>query len=288
MIRFLSMCTLVALAAAAPLQAQGGQVSRGRYTFVNTRLSIEVTTDLPGLLRVMHGAVGEVDVTARAPGGLVTSSLGGRTSDVLHITALGGRRLDAIVSVPPQVWVNIHVPGSGSAAVFSGLNDTKTYHWGPASERENRASAPLPPPDSDGLYTLDTGSSAPAEVSISGASSLESVSVHLGEPGYSVRADAPIETTSNPGITRLRVTDSAGRPARVIVDVPGRTRAFTLRLNEAAALVVSGGRVRSICGTSVTDQWLSGNRRWVTFSPPRTRPQCAIPMAASRTQASGH
>jgi hypothetical protein len=130
--RAITTAVLAALVLAATgASAQSADVVRRTYTFVATDLEIHVVASTPGRLRLMHGGWGEVDVTGRSPDGIVATALsdGNGNGGVLTLTTLGGSRADFIVVVPPEVRVQIRLPGATTASVFDRTHDVTTYPW---------------------------------------------------------------------------------------------------------------------------------------------------------------
>src|SRR6476661_806657 len=87
---------------AAPAAAQK-DVARHSFTFLDNNLTIQVISEHAGVLRVMRGEFGRVEVAARAPDGVPGFSLGGREGHDLLLTSVGSEKVDYIVVVPEEV-----------------------------------------------------------------------------------------------------------------------------------------------------------------------------------------
>lgn len=118
---------LLALPAAGG--AQHPEVRHERLTFLGTELTIDVLTDAPGSLRLIHGQPGQVEVTARAPGGVAGFGLAGEDRTRLELTAAGAGQVYYIVVVPSDARVHIRLPGRPVPELFGTLQRTATYRW---------------------------------------------------------------------------------------------------------------------------------------------------------------
>src|SRR5688500_12699477 len=94
---FLSVLAAALLLDSTHAVAQEYELTRRSYSFFDTSLTIEVVSDVPGRLQVVRGENGRVEVAARVPGGIPAFALGGRTSDRLRLTALGGESAEFVV-----------------------------------------------------------------------------------------------------------------------------------------------------------------------------------------------
>ena len=88
---------------AIPAVAQEWQVSRERFAFVGTRLTVQVDVDAAGSLQLIRGEPGRIRVAGRSQDGFVTSGLA--EDDRLTLGAAGAGPVDYMIAVPENVWV---------------------------------------------------------------------------------------------------------------------------------------------------------------------------------------
>jgi hypothetical protein len=119
----------LSLALPAAGAAQQNEVRHERLTFVGTELTIHLLTDAPGSLRLIHGQPGQIEVTARAPGGVAGFGLAGEDRGRLELTAAGAQQVDYVVVVPSDARVHIRLPGDLAAKPFGTLQRTAIYRW---------------------------------------------------------------------------------------------------------------------------------------------------------------
>lgn len=122
--------TLFLLAAVnLPGHAQEPGVTRERFAYLGSTLEIKVLTEAPGTLRLIHGQPGEIDVSARAIGGMASVGLSGGDTGSLNLTAVSGERVEYLVVVPEDVRVRILLPDRPVAEVFGARKSAETYSW---------------------------------------------------------------------------------------------------------------------------------------------------------------
>lgn len=266
---------VLALLVAMPLAAQEWQVAREQFTFVGTRLTIQVDVEAPGTLRLIRGQPGSVRVASRSQRGFTASGLA--DDDRLTLSAAGAGPVDYLVAVPENVWVDVRLPGWVSGrSVARGRSGT--WDWDAAARSEE---APVtewvPGFDTEGqwmetLYTTYTRPLAPAEVRVPDLSTVDRVSVRVEGAQFKVTTGRPLAVQE--GSRQELVIRPADPPMDVVLYIPSGTSPFTLRLGGATALTIDGATVTTLCAP-VTDQRLSNGRRWFTFNPLGGSLRCA-------------
>src|SRR5262245_10860711 len=113
------------LVSALPVDAQE-DVRRRSFVFLDNNLTIEVLSEDAGVLRVVRGEAGLLEVAARAPNGFASFALGGREENELRLTALGNRA-EYIVVVPEDAYVRVRLPGKPTEVLS---RPASTYTWG--------------------------------------------------------------------------------------------------------------------------------------------------------------
>lgn len=264
-----------ALLLASPLAGQEWQVAREQFTFVGTRLMIQVEADAPGTLRLIRGQPGTVRVASRAQEGFTTSGLA--EDDRLTLTAAGDGPVDYLVAVPENVWVDVRLPGwVAGRSVARGR--AATWDWNvTARPTQDPITAWVPGLDTEGkwmdaLYTTFSRDLAPAEVSVPDLSTVARISVRVEGGRFKVSTGRPLSVQE--GSRQELVIRPAAPPMDVVLYVPAGTSPFTLRLGGATALTIDGTTVTTLC-EPVIDQRLSNGRRWFTFNPLDGALRCA-------------
>lgn len=120
---------LLLLALTSPVAAQDPGVARQRFTFLDHNLLIEVQTDAPGTLRILRGEAGLIDAAGSASPGFVSFGLAQRGRPRLSLTAVRAERVDYIVVVPPDVRVEVRLPGRRDTELLGSLRETATFKW---------------------------------------------------------------------------------------------------------------------------------------------------------------
>ncbi len=255
---------LVAVAVAAPLTAQEWQVARERFTFVGTRLAIDIDVEAPGSLRLIRGEPGTIRVASRARQGFTTSGLA--DGDRLTLGAAGAGPVDYLVSVPENAFVNVRLPGR-SLGERVARGQTGQWEWN-ATERPERAPVtewlPEPGPGDRPFYTTFVRDRVPEEVSVPDLETVARVSVRIEGDRFRVYTSRPL--AMDEGSPRSLVIIPARPPMDLVLAVPPQTETFTLRLGGRTALIVEGSTVTTLC-VPLTEQRLSNDRRWFTFNP---------------------
>lgn len=87
----------------------------------------------------MRGRAGQIEVTARALGGIARAGLAGDEASELTLTTVGADEVDYLVIVPEDLRVNIKLPDRHASEVFGTLQDVGTYVWEAARPRNRRS-----------------------------------------------------------------------------------------------------------------------------------------------------
>lgn len=255
------------LALSAPVRAQGAGVERRSFTYLGSRLTVQVRDSVPGVVRLARGQGGEVRVLARARGGFATAALDTDGPDELNLTSVGARRVEYLVVVPSRVRVEVRLPGKDVDEDFGRLSSTATFSWegveAPATERGAAPTTPDAPTTATPFLAYE-GSRAPARVEIPVPGRIRTLTVRIEGDRFRVTASRPLEVS--PGDAAVLEIDPARGGLDVGVELPAGLGAFTLRIGGATALVVESGRARALCAP-VTSQRLADGVRVFTFDP---------------------
>lgn len=132
--RFVEQWLAVAISCAlcaAPAAAQDDDVGTARraYPFLGDRLTVHIEADSPGVIRLIRGEDGRLEVAARAEDGFPGFGLADRGGDALVLTAIGADRAEYLVVVPANVRVTVRLPDRHVAEVFAGMDRSATYEW---------------------------------------------------------------------------------------------------------------------------------------------------------------
>jgi hypothetical protein len=263
-----ALATAILLLGAQYAQAQEYELTRRQFNFFDNSLTVEIVADMPGQLQVVRGEPGRIEVAARVPGGVPAFALGGRGGDQLRLTAIGGDHADFVLVIPEDAVVRVKLPDRHSHQVRS-LQRNGHYTWGDVST--GRASAPSPVPVPSRPTTVYSDDMAPRTLHVPRLNAVRTVSVRF--EGSSFKVDGTQFMSVQPGDPTSVEVRTSDQVQDVIVTVPLGTSAFTLRLGGKLAMNVVGGEIRMYC-EPVTEQELSGGRRWYTFAPEMGRMTC--------------
>ena len=259
--RFLLALTLVGVIA-APAAGQK-DVTRRAFTFLDNNLTIQVVSDNAGVLRVMRGESGIVEVRARAPEGVAAASLGGRDGHDLTLTALGSDKVDYIVVVPEEVRVRVILPDRKSLEVAS-TRPTATYSWAEASEKPAEPSGSQAPASGDGMLLSHSSRAVPRILSIPEYAAMTQLDVKFEGSDFRISTSRPVSV--QPGRSDEILFRTGNEPISVVVMLPQNTRDFRLVLGDKTAIEVVDGDVHSYC-QQLIDQKLPDGRRYFTYHP---------------------
>jgi hypothetical protein len=251
---------LLSLLLAAPVVGQR-QVARRQYTYLDQTLTIDVLSDASGVLRIMRGEPGIVEVAARAPKGFPAFALGGRQSDELRLTAMGAESVDFLVIVPEDVRIRVRLPDRRHVEVAS-ANPAATYSWGtnpPPTSVDPRTPAAAP---ADGMYLSYTSESVPRVFSIADVAGVARLEVRFEGNDFRVSTSRPVTLSAG----RSDAIDfRAGQPPlNLVLNVPGNAGEFRLVIGGRTALEARSGDIRPFCEQYIA-QRLEDGRRLYTF-----------------------
>lgn len=268
---------LLALLAAAPVAGQEWLVSRERFRYIGTRLTIDVVSEAPGTLRLIRGQDGWVAVAGRVPVGFTAAGL--TDDDHLTLSAAGTGPVDYMVTVPEGVWVVVRLPDRSRTEAIGGHTRLRTLEWGEAvaaAEVDARSEVSVLPSEElgTGLFTTYTAPLAPRAIAIPDLAAIRNVTVRTGGTRFRIGASRPLSLEpGSPNRFEIRPT---GDPMDLVIEVPDGTAAFELTAAGLPALTLEGGELNPRCGP-LTRQWLSDGRQWVTFTPVDGRLECGPP-----------
>lgn len=257
------------LASAAELSAQERGVARREFPFFDHHLTIEVEAEMPGRLQVVRGEIGRIEAAGRVPGGIATFALGGREGDRLRVTGLGGDHADFVVVVPEDASVRVRLPNRDAHHVNT-LSSGGTYSWqGKRAHQRPGTTIAMPAPDSATVAYSNIVS--PRVLNVAKLTSLRAINIRFEGPTFSVAGTQWMAVKSgNPNLVEVQPGDDV---QDVTISVPLGTRTFELRLGGRLALSMIGPEIRVYC-EPVTEQQLSDNRRWFTFTPSAGKLTC--------------
>jgi hypothetical protein len=276
-----AVAAALALVSAAPLQGQQREINRALFTFGKTTLTVDVSVDTEGTLRVIRGQRGEIRVAARAVDGFADFGLKDRRGNVLQLTAVGTDRVDFIVVVPENVRLRVRLPDRPVSETFGMNQPVGTFSW---------AATPLPAPGhafgepgpetpvlaaaapAPGLNIAHSASTAPRTLAISDETELRRLTVLLEGTRFEVATDRALRLRGGHAST-LEIR-APGAPLDLVVRLPADTREFLLQVGSAPALLIRDGAVSALC-SPVIDQLLDAHRRSFTFTPTDGRLRCA-------------
>lgn len=269
--RLILACAAIA-AVATPVAAQR-DVTRRSYTFFDNNLTIDVVEGASGVLQVMRGEPGRLEVAARAPRGVAGFGLGGRDNNALRLTALGSQRVEYLVIVPEDVRIRVRLPGRSVAEVAS-RRPSATYSWGEESGAEGVWGAAVRagtaaeferPPEGAGPFLSYYSPDAAREVIVSDLGTVNRVELRFEGADFRVYTDRPARV--NDGRTdRLELRGDADQLLNATILLPPATRNFTLVLGGKTAFTVRGTEIRSFCDQLV-QQRLGNGVLVYTFHP---------------------
>jgi len=257
------VASIVLVVLATPLAAQK-DVARRTFTFLDNDLTIEVSDSESGVLQVVRGGRGRVEVAARAPDGIPAFGLGGRGNNALLLTAAGADRVDYVVIVPEDVRIRVRLPGR-PVAETAPRGRTSTFTWGETSGEVPSVAKVMSVPG--GPHTAYYSSEVPREVMLPDPASVAQLTVRFEGTDFRVITDQP--ATVNAGRTdRLVLRGDAGQPLSATLLLPRTARNFTLRLGNSIAMTVRSGEVRTYCEPMVRQR--IGDLPVYTFRPAGT------------------
>jgi hypothetical protein len=270
---------VVGLPAAAAAQEQ--DVTRRTWTFLDNRLDVAVMADAPGVLHVVRGERGRIEVAARSRDGFPGFGLGGSHTRQLRLTAVGSEAVQYLVVVPERVSVRVHLPNGGTTSLAS-RETAASFSWGATDSDDtarhtvmddvhHAAGDALRPTTRGGLFVAHSTTWAPALVDIPDLNAVRSISVRFEGAEFRVAASRPLQVRGgSPSALRI---DVAGDPVDVVLYVPRGRAGFALRSGSATIAESTAGVPRAVCGNVVIQQ-PTAHQTWFTFHPQAGRLDC--------------
>jgi hypothetical protein len=269
----LYVAALATAVLAAPAASQQVDVNRQVFTFVQNRLDLVVLAEAPGVLQVVRGEQGRIEVAARSRDGLAGSGLGGTFTPQLRLMGAGTAGVEYLVMVPEHVSVRVQLPHGGSASL-SPSTAAATYRWGEPAAATAATGAPVPvgaarptaPIESGpgGLFVAHVSTWAPAIVDVPDLTAVRSLSVRFEGAEFRIAASRPLQV--QPGSAERLELRAAGDPLDLVIYVPRQGHAFSLRSGPLPLLESEAGRPRPLCGNVVV-QSPTEQQIWLTFHP---------------------
>jgi len=233
---------LAVVTIAAPVAAQR-DVARRSFTFLDNDLTIDVVGGESGVLQVLRGGNGRIEVAARSAGGIPGFGLGGRDHNALRLTATTAGHVEYLVIAPEDVRIRVRLPGRGTPEVVS-RRPSATYTWGETPAETPSVETMLS--TAGGPYTAYYSSEVPRSVILPDPSSVERLELRFEGTDFRVVTDQP--ATVNSGRTdRLVLRGDAAQPLSAVLLLPGHTSDFTLEIGGKTVLAVRGREVRMYC-----------------------------------------
>jgi hypothetical protein len=270
----LPIAAIATLVLAAPAASQV-DVNRQVYTFVENRLDVVVLAEAPGVLQVVRGEQGRIEVAARSRDGLAGSGLGGTFTRQLRLMGAGTAGVEYLVVVPEHVSLRVQLPQGGSADL-SPSAPAATYRWGqpaaahvPGAAGQAVAGGAVQPaaasePATGALFITHVSSWAPGVVDIPDLAAVRSLSVRFQGAEFRVAASRPLQLRpGNAAHMELRAT---GDPLDLVLYVPREGPAFSVRSGSLRLLDSQAGQPQALCDNVVV-QRPTEQQIWLTFHP---------------------
>jgi hypothetical protein len=279
---FLPIAALATLVLAVPAASQV-DVNRHVYTFVENRLDVVVLAEAPGVLQVVRGELGRIEVAARSRDGLAGSGLGGTLTRQLRLLGAGTSGVEYLVVVPEHVSLRVHLPQGGSADL-SPSAAAATYRWGPPAAAPGPGAAgqtvaggagqpatgapfqtaAASEPATGGLFITHVSSWAPGVVDIPDLAAVRSLSVRFQGAEFRIAASRPLQV--RPGSAARMEVRATGDPLDLVLYVPREGPAFSIQSGSLRLLESHAGQPQALCGNVVV-QRPSEQQIWLTFHP---------------------
>jgi hypothetical protein len=296
--RTITALAALALVLPAPAAAQELEVTRRSFNFLERWLDIAVVADAPGVLQVVRGARGKVEVAARAEQGFAGYGLGGELTRRLDLTAVGAQNAQFIVVVPEHVSVRIFMPDGTSATVQSretgasvrwlapalapGANapgridsspiGSGTPHYdgfgGPEPSFVPAPAAEVVPP---GMVVAHRTAWLPSRVDIPELASVRSLDIRFEGSDFRVAASRPLLV--EPGDRSRFELRLVGDPLDVVLYVPASADGFGIHAGGVPIVESRAGAVTALC-EGVVIQRSEAGRTWLSYRPADGRLQC--------------
>jgi hypothetical protein len=261
--------------ASATVAAQERDVVRRSYTFLENRLSVAVLADAPGVLQIVRGERGRVEVAARASDGFAGSGLGGELTRELRLTAVGAAAVQYLVVVPERVSVRVTMP-DGTVVTMASGTPAASYRWGEPAAGTGAGTGAVTEPElqrttGSGLYVVHSTPWAPATIDLPDIQAVRSISLRFGDGDFRVAASRPMSV--QPGSRERMEVRVNGEPLDLVIHLPLTGSGVTVRAAGTRIAESSGGRPRALCD-GVVVQAPTQHQLWLTFHPRSGRLEC--------------
>jgi hypothetical protein len=299
-----SFVALIGFALLLPITVAAQEdVSRRTYTFLENRLDVAVIAEVPGVLQIVRGERGRVDVAGHSSDGFAGSALGGRLTRQLRLTAVGARTVEFLVVVPEHVALRVQLPDGTSASVTPGTA-AASYRWAGTSaagfpettylaRSPISLDAPVPPHSSayphsgaaityappepqllrtaGALFVAHDSDRAPSLIDVPDLSAIRTLDVRFEHGSFRVVASRPLSVRR--GDASHFVLQAEGDPLDIVLFIPPGTAPLALYANGSRIAEYDAGRPRALCN-NVVIQTPAENRTWLTFHPQSGRIDC--------------
>ena len=251
---------------AAPAAAQH-EVARRSFNFFDNTLTIQVLSESAGVLRIVRGEEGRLDVAARTPDGIPAFALGGRDGDELRLTSVGPNHVDYVVAVPEDVRVRVLLPDRKNLESAS-TRPAATYSWGSTPGQPGQpaqgSGAAVGAVGGDGLYLSHSSRAVPRVLALPDIAAVSQLNVKFEGSEFRISTSRPVSVT--PGRADEIEFRPGNEPITITIMLPQNARDFRLMLAGRTAIEVVGGDVRSYC-QQLVDQRFPDGRRYFTYHP---------------------
>jgi hypothetical protein len=273
-------------------------VNRRTYTFLDNRLDVAVIAEVPGMLQIVRGERGRVEVAGRSSDGFAGSALGGRFTRQLRLTAVGARTVEFLVVVPEHVALRVQLPDGASASITPGTT-AASYRWAGTNaagfpEATYLARAPVfvdapvvipsagagityAPPEpqllrtAGALFVAHESDRAPTLIDVPDLAAIRTLDVRFEHGSFRVAASRPLSV--RPGDASHFVLQAEGDPLDIVLFIPPATAPLVLYANGARIAEYDAGRPRALCH-NVVIQNPTVNQTRFTFHPQSGRIDC--------------
>jgi hypothetical protein len=266
----------VAIVAAFPGAAAGQEtdVTRREYTFLSNHLDVAVLAEAPGVLHVVRGQQGRIEVAARSREGFAGFGLGGNVTRELRLSAVGSESVQYMVVVPERVTVRVQLP-DGQRRSLGPAQRAGTYSWAghatPVPTGLSAAAGPAVPHSPDGVYIAHRDVWAPEVINVENLASVRSLSIRFEGSEFRVGASRPL--VLQPGSRTRMDVRAEGEPFDLVIYVPRGRAPLSLRSGGMVLASYGGDRAEALCRNVVIHKPVVG-QTWLTFYPQAGQLDC--------------
>jgi hypothetical protein len=254
--------------------AQELDVTRRQYTFLNSRLDVAVLAEAPGVLHLVRGQEGRLEVAARSRDGFAGFGLGGNATRELRLSAVGSESVQYMVVVPERVIVYVRLPDGQRRSLGPGQR-SGTYTWSTAPV--TTAMPPVMPavPEVDlaagGVYVAHRAVWAPEVINVPELAAIRTLSIRFEGSEFRVGASRPLVV--QPGSRSHMDVRVDGDPLDLVIYVPRGRAPFALRSGGVTLATLSADRAETQCRNVVIHNPVA-EQTWFTFYPQAGRLDC--------------